>query len=314
MVSRTAGARFVERALPTWIGLALAAAILFGPTAIHPTDIARAAHASRWLRAGLFGGWILLAAPLSAEILRDRRADFLRAVAAGRTSSFAVAGLWMLVAQAPFALLWAAADGPVAGVAWLSLGAGLCAAVSSARRSVVTTLTIVSASLAVVVDASPLAMLALAPLSIAAAREAWLHAPERPTISGAAVRGPALVAIAIAHALRLARSERVAAGRAVAVAVGAGVVAALAVRNGGHEEGSREASRVFLAAFAAVSVGVAGAIAAPVRAADASLATLLRSTGTTGSVQSGARVLAAGGLITFACLAGVAAGRTRRKF
>lgn len=307
LVSRTAGARFVERALPSWIGLALAASVLFGPTAIQPADIARAAHGSAWLRAGLFGGWTLLAAPLTAEILRDRRADFLRAAPGARASSFAAAGLWMLAAQVPFSLLWAAANGPVAGVAALVFGAGLCAAITSPARSILKVLTIAGAALAVAVDASPVAMLALSPLSIASLHEAWRRAPERATIAGAAVRGPALLAIAIAHAMRLARSERVAAGRAIVASVAAGVVGALAVRNGGHEAGSAAAGRVFLTAFGAVSAIGAGAIAAPVRAADASLATLLRSTGTRRSLQSGARILAAGAFMGGAGLAGVAA-------
>jgi ABC-type Na+ transport system ATPase subunit NatA len=153
---------------------------------------------------------------------------------------------------------------------------------------------------------SPALTCALAPLLVLGARSVWLRAPARAVVAGSWVRGPAAVALAIAHALRLCRVEGVAALRGAIVAMLGGAVAALAARNGDY----LEAPGFFLAVVAAPLVLAAASIVDPLREAERSLDVLLRSNGTSAATRSAGLVLAAGTAGTFFGLLALAAARS----
>jgi ABC-2 type transport system ATP-binding protein len=304
VVARTAGARMLERAIPLFLGLGIAAAVLFAPQGLDPRDVVAAASASPALRGALWAAWLLASVPLTGALLRDRRADFLRALPLSRALPPVATGAWLLVAQVPWAALFWFGGGAAAGLRALILGAGLAVLLAGRVRARFEVLLLGACLAAVALDAPAWVALALTPAIALAAERAWRRAPERPGTVAAWVSGPAPLALALAHHLRLVRVERFAVLRGVFIAAVGGAAAGLAARNTGRDD-----LAFLLAALAPALVLAASGIAAPLRDADAAIDTLLRSSGASPRMRRAATAAVAalwGGLFGGA---GVAASR-----
>ncbi|MFO0551026.1 MAG: ABC transporter ATP-binding protein [Polyangiaceae bacterium] len=309
VVTRTAGARAAARALPVFIGLLVGAAVLFGPTGVQPSDVGRAIALSFPLRVAAAAAWFLIATPLARLVLADRRGDFLRALPRTRLRSFVAVVSLLVLLQLPSVLFWGAARGAGAALVAVVLGAGVTAVLASGRTTLVSGAALLGSSLVIGLDARPALALLLTPALLGAVYEAWLHAPERAVRSGARVRGSLVVALALAHGLRLARVERVRALAALSGALVGGALAALAVRNGGHL-GTDGESAVFFGVAALPLVVAMFALAGVVRDADDGLDVILRSGGARVERRVLARVLtlgACGGLLGVALFVGARA-------
>jgi ABC-type Mn2+/Zn2+ transport system ATPase subunit len=277
VVGRSGGARMLERAIPLWIGLGIVGAILFGPNGVDPHDLVAWAGSSVTARLTVGVGWLALAAPVVGVLLRDRRADFARALPAGRAASFAAFLGLALLAQLPIAIVFAAGGGPLQALGVAVVGAGASVLLASPSRTRIEIASIASALLAIATGPSVLAALAVSPLLVLGAHRAWVRAPERSAPRGRWVFGPAPLALALAHALRLVRVEAVTVLRAALLAVAGGAVAAIAATNAAG--GTSRVAAFALAGLAFPIVLSTSAVAAPIQEADRALDTLLRSTG-----------------------------------
>lgn len=287
LVARTGGARLLERAIPLFLGVAVASAIVFSPNGLDPRDVARMAASSPWLRAALWAAWLLASVPLAGVLLRDRRADVLRTLPMSVALPSVASAAWLLALQAPWVALWLRGAGVLVGLRAAVLGFGLTVLLATRARAAFETLLLAACLAAVGFDVAPPAALALAPLVALAAHRAWLRAPERPSASTSWVRGPAPAALAIAHHLRLIRSERFAAVRGFFVAALGGALAAVGARNT-DRAGTTELVPFVLAVLAPALVVAASGVAAPLLDADAALDVVLRSAGATRRLRLGA--------------------------
>lgn len=98
------------RAAATWLGCAVVAAVVFGPTAMHPSDVT--GLALRDLGTGLVLGmtWLLMFVPTARTIVRP--ADgYLRSLPGDPGAARLVGGLALIVLQLPWLVLWIAGEG-----------------------------------------------------------------------------------------------------------------------------------------------------------------------------------------------------------
>lgn len=307
IVARTGGARLLERAVPLFVGLTIGASVLFSPQGLEARDVSQLASESFVFRAALWAAWLLASVPLTAALLRERRSDFLRALPVPAWLGSLAGGLFMVVAQLPWTLLWLRGSGVAGGLAACVLGVALSVLLATRRRAAFERLLLAACSAAIVLGAPAWIALGLAPLVALACHRAWLTAPERPEGGASRVRGPAPVALASAHHLRLVRSERFAVLRGLFVASLGGAAAALAARNTGHRDAA-----FMLAVIAPALVLAASGVTAPLLDADESVDALLRSSGASRLLRRGAlAAVAAGwgavfGIASFAAARGVA--------
>ncbi|HTM20868.1 MAG TPA: hypothetical protein VL172_10180, partial [Kofleriaceae bacterium] len=59
---RTAGEPALRRALPSWAALGIGAAVVMGPTGLHPADVVAAIEQGRVVRVVLWAAWIAVSA------------------------------------------------------------------------------------------------------------------------------------------------------------------------------------------------------------------------------------------------------------
>lgn len=295
----------LERAVPLYGGLAILSAILFGPTGVDPRDLAVRMASSTPLRVVVWAAWLLMAAPVVGPLLRDRRSDFARALPIARGAQFGAFAIWALASQVPMVVLAGAGSGGLAAARVALLGAAGSVLLATSARTRFELIALGGTLLALFVDASGWAVVALAPAAIVASYRAWARAPEFPATSGGFVRGPAPVALAIAHTLRMVRMEQAAALRGLAWALAGGALAAIAARNAEWLAGPN-AQAFVLAALAVPIVLACSAIAKPLCEGDRSIDVLLRASSATartrGAALGGAAMVFGGaaGLLAFA--------------
>jgi len=101
-----------RRALAAWIGCAIVAAVVFGPTAMHPADATGLALHN--LGAGLVLGvtWLLVFLPTARVLVRAEPAAFLASLpGAPRRARLVTAGA-LIGLQLPWLALWTLGEGP----------------------------------------------------------------------------------------------------------------------------------------------------------------------------------------------------------
>ncbi len=287
----------LERAIPLYGGVAIVAAILFGPTGVDPRDIAGRMAGSTALRCVVWAAWLLMSAPVVGPLLRDRRGDFLRGLPISKRAQFAAFAMWSVASQLPMVALVGAGAGGLAALRAALLGATAAVLLAATSRRPTEIAALVGVLIALGIDASGWSVLALAPAALLAAHGVWERAPEVATSSAGLVRGPAPVALGIAHALRILRIEQAAMLRALGWAFGGGAVVAIAARNS-----DRLGADTFVLAGLAIPIILASsAVAKPLRESDRTLDVVLRSAGATDRE----REVALGGAIA---LFGIAVG------
>ncbi|UQA57692.1 hypothetical protein [Polyangium aurulentum] len=275
---------------PIYLGLAIVASVLFGPTGMRASDVTRAAGGSVAFTIALWSGWLLLALPIARAAFAPRSALFLRWMPAPRWI-FLLAGAGCLFAiEAPFILLFGRGAGLLAGfVAGILATAGHSLLLARSSRP----LDLAAAALfgfAVVARPAPAL---LVPIALVAAvlgvRAAFRRAPEigaRAPRSFVSPRSP-LPALAVALAAVVIRGEAPVIGRALALGALGGLVIPLAAL--GHD--LTEPSSI-----GALSIGVLGLALAPglsgigaaVMRAERSAEWLLDAAGTPSSLRAAA--------------------------
>ena len=115
-VVRPAARRF----LGTWLGLGIVAAVIFGPTAMQPSDLTGLALHAPTLGVALGVTWILLFLPAARILLRADGGRFLRSLPHPRAAPPLIAVAALVVLQLPWLALWWLGEGPL-GLAIVAL-------------------------------------------------------------------------------------------------------------------------------------------------------------------------------------------------
>ncbi|HEY4241002.1 MAG TPA: hypothetical protein VGM88_14360 [Kofleriaceae bacterium] len=187
-----------RRAAGAWVGCAIAAATLFGPTGLHCSDVTGLAIGDPPVGLVLVATWVLIFLPVARGIVRADEATYLRALPRSPWGPRLVGAAALVLLQGPWLALWVIGtwDAPGVGGAGPVLGVGVFAAVT-------------------------LVLVALG---------RWRPRPRRATWPGWRSGGAALVGT---HVRALARTGGDALLRAIGLAIVAGIVGGFFVRNNG---------------------------------------------------------------------------------
>lgn len=307
-VTRAAGPPALLRAVPPLAAIGLASAVIFGGYGMSPRDLMRVMTASTGVRVSLWIAWLFVTAPAARALLATPETFVLRALPAPLSWFWIVHAAHLVLLQAPWMLLHAAAGGRVAPLA--SLAAGLGAAALSAfvvayPRTPREMLAAIAIAAAVLLGAPWIALLLTAALALAVGvATAFRRAPERVASTGRVwIPASAPLALAITHAAVLARRDAVTLARGATGALLAAIITTLAARNNAAADHEQEA--IVLAASAIpLALAVAG-IAGRVLVTERALGWLLSSSGTSAALRAG---VAAGLTATWGAAMGAIAG------
>ena len=109
-----------RRCFGTWLGLAVVAAVIFGPTAMQPSDLTGLALHDPTVGVALGATWILLFLPAARVLLRAEGGRFLRSLPHARAAPLAIAIAALVGLQLPWLALWWLGEGPL-GLAIVAL-------------------------------------------------------------------------------------------------------------------------------------------------------------------------------------------------
>jgi hypothetical protein len=104
-----------RRAVATWIGCAIVAAVVFGPTAMRPSDLTGVVLHAPGAAAVLGATWLLVFAPTARLIVRPS-AGYLYSLPGAPGTALLVGAAALVALQLPWIALWVAGEGAL-GVA-----------------------------------------------------------------------------------------------------------------------------------------------------------------------------------------------------
>lgn len=288
VLSATAGKAAFAQGASLYAGLAVLAGILFGGNGMDAADVTRLCRLRPFGGVLLFCLWVLVSLPVARALLTAPAATYLRWLPVPRWRFLLVHGLHLALAQVPLVLLWARGEGAAAGLAACASGVAGHALLLCRPRPFAEGLAAPLLLLALL-QGRPLVLLAVAlPAAAVLLRRAWLVAPLRDGVPRRPlVRGPAGVALALAHLAVLLRGHRPPLLRAGLLAALASVISFLAVRNNQVRLGE-PASAVSLGVAAPLLCIAASGLAGPLLRAERHLRWLLLCCGTPSLVQAAA--------------------------
>jgi len=305
----TAGRAALQRALPLYLAVALAAAVIFGKNGLSPMTVAALSARSIPFRLAIYAGWSLASLPAIKALLATESTFFLRALPIPRARLFVLSAILLLSAELPWACLWLAAGGVALGVAAALMALALSAlALCQAKPS--TLLTGAALGGALLFAPAPYGLLVIAvPCAAFSLTEVWIHAPELPRPRARAwVRGPALLALTLSHLVVLRRTAAAQLLRAAgfcAVALGVGIVV---IHNRGYANAGELRVNALMIAVLPLAFGIAG-IAGPILRTEAELGWLTAACGTPWLTRQSAVSLASASIAAGLCL-GLSLGLT----
>ncbi|MEJ7596886.1 MAG: hypothetical protein WKG01_03155 [Kofleriaceae bacterium] len=100
-----------RRASAIWVGCAVVAAVIFGPTGLQPSDLTELALHAPLVGAMLAFTWILIFAPTARLVLRAEGAAYLRSLPGPHVAPFLIGTATLFALQAPWVALWVVGDG-----------------------------------------------------------------------------------------------------------------------------------------------------------------------------------------------------------
>lgn len=306
-LTRASGPPALLRGIPAFAAIAIAATIAFAGQGMDAADVVAVAGSSLPVRLALWGGWLLVATPITKALLTHPSTHHLRALPVPRWQFLAVQSAHVTLAQAPWMVLWGRGGGAGAAVA---AGAGAAAAqalIVARPTSLAGGGAAAALAGAVLAGAEPL-VLGITGIAAGAigVTIAWTRAPERAGSFGgrpgagrirSAISGPPALGITLVHLLMLWRSERTALHRGAVAALLGGVVLTLAAAN-------NEVSDTAVLDALTVGIGAltsciaAGTVAGPILAGERRIGWILdtTATGATARALSAAAATAIPGL------------------
>jgi hypothetical protein len=114
--ARVVGTAAMKRAAPAWFAVTVFASIMFGGNGMQPSELTGLMRASPGVLAAIGGTWLVLIGPVGTVLVDDRSTAYLRALPAGRRWRWGTVAVFALVAQLPWAALWAIGQGTVPAV------------------------------------------------------------------------------------------------------------------------------------------------------------------------------------------------------
>jgi hypothetical protein len=305
-VMTTSGRHVAMRTVPLMSGVAVLAAIVFGPHGMRAHDVTQMLAASAATRLVVWSVWIMLARSATADAFEAPGTRTLRSLRPPKTWMTLLMVSLLAFAQLPFALLMACGDGIMRGVSTTLLAVALVASSRDVLRSRYALGAFTCAAMMVVLDPSPaLAVLPAAGLALVATGAAWRQALEGRRAAVRIVRpSPPVVALALSYLARMVRTARGRVGAAAMMFAAAGATLALTLRN---DPDARPWQRAFVV-FALPSSIASALLATPAVETEAQLRPWLRQTRTSPFVLVAAVALALATPSTaFASTAGVIA-------
>jgi hypothetical protein len=289
----TSGMAALGRALPLFVVVGLVSAIVFPGNGMQAADLIGAMEGSVFVRAFLWGVWILVTAPVATVMLEAPTTFFLRALPAPRWH-FLVTHAGMLFAlEAPWFALFARGRGALpAFAATLAAAALALGAVARPRRplEILAVVAVLATVAAVVGAAITLAVSAAAgPLLLV---RAWSRAPERDArVRSAFLPRPGFVALAALILALLRRSERAALARGLVAAAAGALVFGLFERDALAAAPADLVALELHVGAAPLAVAV-GSLALPAFAVERTLRSVIESAGTSIAARVAAQHLA----------------------
>jgi hypothetical protein len=95
-----------RRAGAVWIGTAIAAAVIFGPTGLTPWALTQLALHGPGVGIALAATWLLMFVPVARIVVRADAATYLRALPGPTLAPLAIAGAALIGLQLPWLVLW----------------------------------------------------------------------------------------------------------------------------------------------------------------------------------------------------------------
>lgn len=105
-----------RRVSSVWIGAGVGGGVVFGPTGMHPRDLAEIAWHVPAVGVALAGMWLLLYTPTARLLVRQDAAMYLRSLPAPRWQPIVLGALAFVALQLPWLALW------TIGAGWRGLG------------------------------------------------------------------------------------------------------------------------------------------------------------------------------------------------
>jgi hypothetical protein len=274
----TAGRPVLQRALAFWTAIGVVAAVIFGGNGMKARDLAHLFHGGVGARVTLAIAWVVLATPVVSCAFDAPGTRTLRSLPVPRRAWVGMLVALLLVTQAPCGILFARADGPIAGVVEMLLAVAIEAALVAATRRPRFALVAIAATALVVLDVRPiLAAIPAAGLATASVAAAWRVALDGGGRDLRMTRAttPVLV-LAIAHLLRIVRIARA----RLALSAGSAAVGALALGLSLHNDPPARPVARALAVLALPLTVCAAVLVAPVRETEDRVRALARVTRT----------------------------------
>lgn len=100
-----------RRASAIWVGTAIVAAVLFGPTGLQASDLTGLALHNLGVAGLLAFTWILIYVPTARMLLRADGAAYLRSLPGPRVAPFLIGTAALVGLQAPWVALWVIGEG-----------------------------------------------------------------------------------------------------------------------------------------------------------------------------------------------------------
>ncbi len=248
-----------------YAGIAVGATVVFGGYGMHPRDLTRAMTASPGLGAALWLTWLLVALPLARAVLVVPSTFWLRSLPVPRRWLVLLHGFLLLDIEGAWVLLWGLGGGLVGGARAALCVVGLHALLLARPWRLGDVLLLLGLVGAVV--APPQLGVLLAGLAAPVALwRAVARAPESAVRRGVSlVRGPAPLALAMAHLTTLLRGDATRLGRGLLLALLGSAIGDLGARNNGLSPAS---AKVLLLATgsATLPLAVVGVLVALLRA------------------------------------------------